>query len=102
MDDEPHNAPSGPEWRWIAGGGITVIGLLVAVIFSLLMSRLGNVEQQVEILKTQVNAIPVMDVKLTVANDSLREIKAQLGKLVDGATGEAAVRDDRDRKDGKR
>jgi uncharacterized protein YpmS len=97
------------DWRWLAVGALAIVGLLASGIMALHVAaenarnqaqdtRLESVEKQVNTMRDQVGAIPVMDVKLNVANKTLDKIEVQLDKLLNDAMGQAAVRDDRERK----
>lgn len=92
----------GPDWRWFAGGSLAIVGSLVGVVLWLHTSmeslynanqdtRISAVEADVRGIRDMAAKIPVMDVKITVANDKLDRLEAAVSKMNDRLETRAAA-----------
>lgn len=84
----------GPDWRWIAGGGLALIGPLVAFVFYLHTSmedlrnngqdvRIAAVEADVRGIRDMGAKVAVMDAKMNVLTGGLDRLESALGKISD-------------------
>ena len=69
------NKLNGPTWKWLAGGGVAVIGLLIAVIFGIVHTGVKAAAQTAEENKLELAArASVLDGAVEQGKDNAKAI----------------------------